>query len=174
MSFGFGVGDFITVSTLTLKLYRSFKGAPGEFQELSRQLESLHIVLADLNDQIHNPNSLLNLDGTTRHAELNTIHDNLVQTMEELEDIHERHQRMGRIAWSRFKLGLRDLATLRAKLTVQITTLNGFMGSLTLGALGRMEPMLQRIYELLEERVTGNRVMAQTILSAASCPDDSG
>jgi hypothetical protein len=33
MSFGFGVGDFLMVGTLTLQLWRSFKNAPGEFSQ---------------------------------------------------------------------------------------------------------------------------------------------
>lgn len=37
MSFGYGVGDFLSLAALTLKLYKSFKGAPREFDEISRE-----------------------------------------------------------------------------------------------------------------------------------------
>jgi hypothetical protein len=66
--------------------------------------------------------------------------------MKELQDLYKRYERMGRISWSRFQLGQENLAEIRGKLTVQISALNSFMGSLTLGTLGRMEPMLQRIH----------------------------
>jgi hypothetical protein len=168
MSCGFGVGDFIAVSSLAVSLHRSFKGAPREFQETSRQLESLHIVLADLNLQSKEPESLLNRQGPMRESELKSIGKNLKDTMEELEDIHERYQRMGRISWARFEFGQKDLAAIRGKLTLQIAAFNAFMASLSIGVLGRMEPMLLRMYQLLEERAKNSEVMAQTILSITS------
>ncbi|KAE8440984.1 hypothetical protein EG329_006121 [Mollisiaceae sp. DMI_Dod_QoI] len=168
MSFGFGVGDFIAVSALALKLYNSFKGAPSEFQEISRQLESLHIVLVDLNDQSTQQTSLLNRNGVERKQELFTVRDNLMATMQDLDDIHKRYKNMGRISWARFEFGQRDLAVLRDRLTFQISTLNAFIGSLTIGALGRMEPMLERIYQMLNEKARESPVVAQTILSANS------
>ena len=66
MSFGFGLGDFVTLSALTVSLYRSFKNAPGEFHEVSRQLQSLHIVIADLTDQAKDQASPLHQNGATR------------------------------------------------------------------------------------------------------------
>ena len=35
MLFGFRAGDFVAITKLTLQLYRSFKGATGEFDEIS-------------------------------------------------------------------------------------------------------------------------------------------
>lgn len=63
MSFGFGVGDFIAVGQLTLTVYRSCKGAPGEFQELASELSSLHMILLNLEEDAKSPNSLLNRRG---------------------------------------------------------------------------------------------------------------
>jgi hypothetical protein len=51
MSFGFGVGDFLAVGKLVLQLRRSFKDAPGEFEEIGRELSSFYIVIQDLDDQ---------------------------------------------------------------------------------------------------------------------------
>lgn len=98
MSFGFSVGDFVALSTLTISLYRSFKNTPGEFSEISQQLQSLHIVIADLTDQAQQENSPLNGNGATRGQELFAIRSNLLETMTELEDLHRRYQKMGRIS----------------------------------------------------------------------------
>lgn len=51
MSLGYGAGDFLALASLTLKLYKGFKDAPGEFAQISRELHSFHIVVADLMDQ---------------------------------------------------------------------------------------------------------------------------
>jgi hypothetical protein len=168
MSFGFGVGDFVTVSSLTIALYKAFKNAPVEFVEISHQLQSLHIVIAELKEQAEQDQSPLNQNGARRQRELFEIRDNLLETMKELQDLHKRFERMGRISWSRFQLGQENLAAIRGKLTVQISALNAFMGSLTLGALGRMEPILQRIHQLLDERARGSIAAAQSVLSAMS------
>lgn len=39
MSFGFGVGDFIAVGRLALKIVETLRGARSEYQELVRELE---------------------------------------------------------------------------------------------------------------------------------------
>jgi hypothetical protein len=168
MSFGFGVGDFVTVSSLTIALYKAFKNAPIEFVEISHQLQSLHIVIAELKEQAEQEQSPLNQNGARHQRELFQIRDNLLETMKELQDLHKRYERMGRISWSRFQLGQENLAAIRGKLTVRISALNFFVGSLTLGALGRMEPMLQRIHQLLDERARGSITAAQSVLSAMS------
>lgn len=61
---------------------------------------------------------------------------------------------------------------MRGNLTVQISALNTFIGSLAILALGRMEPMLQKIYGLLDERAKGSVVAAQSVLSVASDRQD--
>jgi ankyrin repeat protein len=170
MPVGFSIGDFVTLSRLTISLYNAFKSAPKEFKEINRQLESLNIVIADLKEQGIQEQSPLNQYGGGRQHELNELRENLTETMEELKDLHNRYRKMGRISWSRFQLGQENLAVLRSKLGLQTSALNAFMGSLTLGALGRMEPMLQRIYHLLVERANENMAMAQTILSAKDGP----
>jgi uncharacterized protein YlxW (UPF0749 family) len=47
MSFGFGVSDFVLVASLTIALHKAFKNAPKEFVEISHQLQSLNMVIAE-------------------------------------------------------------------------------------------------------------------------------
>jgi len=172
MPVGFSIGDFVTLSRLTISLYNEFKTAPKEFKEINRQLESLNILIADLKEQGNQEQSPLNQYGRDRQHELNEPRENLTETMEELKDLHKRYRKMGRISWSRFQLGQENLAALRSKLGLQTSALNAFMGRLTLGALGRMEPMLQRIYYLLVERANESVAIAQTILSVKDGPQE--
>lgn len=39
MSFGFGVGDFVAIGTLIVKIVDTLRGAQSEYQELIRELE---------------------------------------------------------------------------------------------------------------------------------------
>jgi ankyrin repeat protein len=177
MSFGFGVGDFITVSGLALKLYNNFKDAPGELSEVGRQLQSFHIAVANLADQAKDESSPLNQIATAQRLELNALCENVRTTMTELEDLHQKHQGMKRISMSRFKLGVKNLAPIRGKLTTQILAVNTFVGGLNLAAgsqnlatLGRMEPMLEKVYHLVNKQARGSG--ARSVLSANMDPDE--
>lgn len=87
MSFGFSVGDFVTVGQLTWTVYKGCKAAPREFQELSGELSSLHTILHELEDEAKAPTSLLNRRGADRKPELDTLLGNLSATLEKVEDI---------------------------------------------------------------------------------------
>jgi len=73
---------------------------------------------------------------------------------------------MGRLSWSRFQLGQENLGAMREKLTLHVGALTAFMGSLSFKALGRMEPMLENIWRLLNERARGQD--AHSLVSASS------
>jgi hypothetical protein len=47
MSFGYSVGDIISVTALAWNVYARFKDAPKGFSDLSRDVHSLHSVLAE-------------------------------------------------------------------------------------------------------------------------------
>jgi ankyrin repeat protein len=172
MSFGFSIGDFVALSSLALKLYRDFKGAPGEFAQISRDLQSSHILIADLVDQASNQTSPLNRYAANRRAELIQLRDNIDETLKKLSDLHGRYSKMGRVSWLRFGLGQNALVPLRSELILHISAINSFVGSLNMGAFGRLEPMMERICVLLNERAKGNLNMAQTVLSASKDEDD--
>lgn len=48
MSFGFGIGDFITVIQLATKLRKDFSDAPKRFEGISDEVKSLSILLSDV------------------------------------------------------------------------------------------------------------------------------
>ncbi|TVY62924.1 High osmolarity signaling protein SHO1 [Lachnellula suecica] len=168
MSFGFGVGDFLAVGRLVLDLYNACKDAPGEFQEIGRELSSIHTVLSGLATQASDPSSLLLSQGKERLPEWTSIQENLEFTLGELQDLVKRYYKMGRNAWLRIQFVGENLKGLRARLAFHLGVVNTFVGSLSLSALGRMEPALGRIEMMLRERVReerkGNR--EPTVLSA--------
>ncbi|KGO40643.1 hypothetical protein PEXP_071470 [Penicillium expansum] len=52
MSFGFSLGDFVSVITLANKLRRDFVGAPSQFNSISREVRGLTIILQDVDVQL--------------------------------------------------------------------------------------------------------------------------
>jgi hypothetical protein len=180
MSFGFGVGDFLSVGQLVLRLYNACEGAPEEFQELRRDLSSIHIVLSGLESQVADPSSLLRQICGDRNPEWMQLRTNLEATLEELEDLVQRYRKMGRKAWLRVQLGLKDLNNLRGKLTIHLAAINALFGSASLSSLGRLEQQIgrlepviamiaQMVLEFVKEEKAG--IKAPTVLSAQEIPD---
>lgn len=166
-------GVIASAAGLVYKLAKSFKGAPGEFSEISRELQSFHFVVTDLQEQYKDPTSSLNRFSTSKKSELVEMTENLVATMKELEDLYKRYKRMGRLHWLRFKLGLENLSAMRSKLTVQISTVNTFINGLNMATnsrmelkFERMEPILQEIFQLLHEQTQESLELAETVVSA--------
>lgn len=95
MSFGFSVGDFIAVGTLTWQVYRACKDASGDFQELSRELSSLHIILLELEDEAKSPTSLLNRRGARRKPEVDALIANVSIVLKQIEALVQRYQSLG-------------------------------------------------------------------------------
>jgi hypothetical protein len=174
MSFGVGVGDFLAVGRLVLDLYNACKDAPGEFQEICRELSSIHTVLSGLATQAQDPSSLLIKQGRERIPEWTKIQENLEFTLGELEDMVKRYYKMGKNAWMRMQFGRENLLGLKGRLGFHLNVINAFVGSLSLSALGRMEPALGRIEVLLRDSVKeerkGNKV--PTVLSAYENNDE--
>ncbi|RDL36001.1 uncharacterized protein BP5553_06613 [Venustampulla echinocandica] len=161
MSFGFGVGDFIAVD------------APDEFREIAFELSSIHIAISDLSQQSQNPESLLNRRGSDRRPEWLQIRSNLEETLDQLRSLVKTYHNMGKKAWRRVQFAGENLGELRGKLNFHLNVINMFVGSLTLSALGRMEPVLGQIEVLLRESLREERggYKAQTIVSAHETND---
>jgi hypothetical protein len=87
MSSGYSVGDFVAVGQLAWTVYKSCKGAPGEFQELARELSSVHTILHELEDEAKTTTSLLSRRGAERKLELEALLVNLSTTLNQVDDI---------------------------------------------------------------------------------------
>ncbi|PVH81003.1 hypothetical protein DL98DRAFT_177524 [Cadophora sp. DSE1049] len=168
MSFGFGVGDFLAVGKLALTLYNACADAPAEFEELKKDLSSIHTVISGLQAQAEDRQSLLRQRCVDRKPEWVRLRDNLLETLLELQDLITKYKEMGKNAFMRIRLGIQKLNDLRGKLSLHLTAINTFVASLSLSALGRMEPVLGRIECLLVEFVREERrgQRPRTILSA--------
>lgn len=45
MSFGFGVGDILTVSKLAVTVYTAYKDAPNDYKHIAEEVKSLQIMI---------------------------------------------------------------------------------------------------------------------------------
>ena len=170
MSFGFSVDDFVSLGQRAWALYQACRNAPGEFQELSRELISLETTLRLLKDEAKSPNSLLNRHGTIRKAEMDTLVKNIKELLLQIEDIVKRYNSLGKDqkkTWDRIRFATEHLVSLREKVSFHINAINLFMSSLSASALARIEGVLD---ELVKDIKAGRK--EPTVISACEEEDE--
>src|SRR5579862_6858515 len=125
MSFGYSVGDIIVLGQLAWKAYKSCKDAPESFQNISREVLSLHALIKEM-EEILAAQTL----SSSRQARLKTIGDGCCSVLEELQSLVDKYESLGtqsKRTWDRMKWGCNDIAELRSRLTSNTILLTAFM-----------------------------------------------
>jgi hypothetical protein len=152
MGFGYGVGDFITITALAWNVYKSCKGAPESFGDISSEVLSLHAVLKEAEETVFaQPLS------PTKQKRLKAVGDGCYRVLEDLEDLCKKYQSLGtqgRRVWDRMRWGTEDIAELRARLTSNTGLLTAWIRCVRLrdpiishadaNLVARLKPMLRR------------------------------
>ncbi|KAK0509611.1 hypothetical protein JMJ35_008005 [Cladonia borealis] len=122
--FGFGISDFVAVGQLAWRVYLSYKAAPGVFEKISMELESLVCVLDEAAEtQLSHPLT------PQREARLNTILAGFNSVLHDLQYVVQQYQTLGtndRNAWDQLKFGNEDIAEIRSRLIMNMTFLTTF------------------------------------------------
>ena len=126
MSLGYGVGDVFAISQLAIKVYTAYKDAPDIYGNISDEVAGLQVLV----------------DRVERHFQSTTISSNdrrngqkvlkgCQSVLEDLNSLVEKYKRLAstnkRLVFKRVKLGMEDIATLRARLTSNATLLSSFI-----------------------------------------------
>ena len=145
MSFGFSVGDFVSLGKLAWNLYKECKAASAQFQEIQNEVISLRTAIQELQDEAENNDSILNRAGIGRKKELDVIMRNCAEVLRELQQLLTRYKSLGtkqKRTWDRIKFGSEDVQEIRDKLMFHTSALTLFLTSLGTGSLGRIEKKL--------------------------------
>jgi hypothetical protein len=114
MSFGYSVGDFIALGTLTWRVYKSCKEASEAFQDISLEVLSLFAVLKEAEETVFaQPLS------PAKQERLQTVGDGCYRVLTDLDNLCKKYQSLGtqsKRTWDRMKWGSEDIAGLRARL----------------------------------------------------------
>ena len=124
MSFGFGVGDIVTVSTLAWKVFKCCKDASEDFKNLSGEVVSLHVVLKETEDLV--TENEMNRDQT---SQLKHLAAGCQKVLEDLEKLLNKYQSLGsksQRTWDRLKWGKEGVADVRARLTSNTSMLSAY------------------------------------------------
>lgn len=171
MSFGGSVGDIFTVGQFAWNVYKAClcthwsgcfqsahtyaelilgKGASAEFEELSREVSTLHTAIKELQDEVENEDSILNRAGSTKKKEVEDLVRNCRTGLQQLQRLVMRYKSLGtnqKRTWDRIKFGTEGVQDIREKLTFHTSAIQLFLTTLGTGSLGRIEKKLETIIE---------------------------
>lgn len=173
MSFGYSIGDVITVTALAWKTVQNARKACGEYDELTREVLSLHIVLRRLEQEVEKPENPINdvKSGDTYKEELGDVFDGCKRILNILDQVLTKYnalseqERSGRKLWQQIRSGngkMTDLAEMRGKLTYYTSAMSLFLNMVSVGTIGRVERQMNNAGGDLEEiKVAVNSITAQ-------------
>ncbi|KAJ6183623.1 hypothetical protein N7519_004924 [Penicillium mononematosum] len=136
MSFGFSLGDLISIITLANKLRKDFVGAPSQFNSITREVRGLAIILQDLDIQ------LLGYDiNDKQQKQLAEISHSCGILLNELQDAMEKYKvvdysgtsihKKARSIWKRISWEPEDISELRGRLMSNVMLLQSFMSAIS-------------------------------------------
>ncbi|KAH8655488.1 hypothetical protein BX600DRAFT_515307 [Xylariales sp. PMI_506] len=144
MSFGFGIGDFLTVIELATRLRKEFADAPGQFQAISDEVKSLSILLQDVEVDLTTcdlaPEQLSKLQVIVSGSRAVLI--DLLALLKKYELLRDQTRRGGTIrvkrVWQRLSFDADDLRDLRDRLVSNVLMLRAFSERDVRGTLVRL------------------------------------
>ncbi|KAF4625446.1 hypothetical protein G7Y89_g12724 [Cudoniella acicularis] len=117
--------------------------------------------------KVENLKSLLNRRGGAMRDEFNYILGSVQRLLKELDKMVLKYRSLATLekrTWDQMRFGLKELNTIRQKLTYHTAQMELFLRSLTVGALGRIESLLKDfILERLERDLSENGVAFKDI-----------
>lgn len=129
MSFSGGVGDLIILGTWTWTLYKNCKESSTEFQRISSEVASLHVVIKEAEEHINENQAV----SPSRDARLNILIDGCKDVLVELEKLLNKYESLGTQAqrtWDRMRWGLEEVADVRSRIISNTTLLTAFNSNL--------------------------------------------
>ena len=146
MSFGFSIGDFISITQLAWNTYTTLRDASEDFQGFASEVHSLYTALMCLRDEARSPSSILQYAAPQKIAGLKDVMKNCERSLADLQKLVPkvlclRPGEKGEF-WARFRLAFKDKQGPRDKLAIHTASINMFLSSLTHSSLGRLELLL--------------------------------
>ena len=126
----------------------SGKNASADFEEVAREVISLHCAVKEIEEEAANPDSILSRSGDRKKTELANILNHCGTALSQLEGLLQKYKSLGtkhKKKWDTIRLSSEGLADARSKITFHTSTINLFMATMGAGSLGRIEKKLDEI-----------------------------
>ncbi|CAD6578141.1 MAG: hypothetical protein ASARMPRED_008550 [Alectoria sarmentosa] len=178
MSFGYSIGDVVSITQLAWKTVQNARKACGEHDELTREVLGLHVVLRRLEQEVEKPGNPINNGNPddTYKEELMVIVDGCKKVLNVLDQVLTKYnalseqERSGRKLWQKIRFGngkMVDLADMRGKLIFYTSSMSLFLNIVSMGAMGRVERQMNDAGgDLKDIKVAVNGITAQLMSSS--------
>lgn len=125
MSFGYSVSDLLSTTALAWKIYRICKFSSRDFNNISNEVLSLHIVLKEVQDSL----TCQQLN-QRQEAELESVRKGCTDVLKDLDKLLRKYGGLrttrSLTVWDRVKWGMEDVKTMRDRLISNTTMLSAF------------------------------------------------
>jgi len=122
MSFGYGVGDAVTLASLAWNTYKSCSDAPENFANISQEVLVLHAALRNFAETFDSQD----LSSSTQDS-LDKAAASCKSVLEDLQVLVEKYHSLGtstKRSWDRLKWNTDKITELRTRLVSNVTMLN--------------------------------------------------
>ncbi|KAL8658704.1 MAG: hypothetical protein Q9226_000818 [Calogaya cf. arnoldii] len=152
MSFGWSASDLALLVRLAYKTSQGARAACGQYDELTRETSSLHVVLNRLKVEAAKPGNPINKD-KAHGKELGIIANGCKDVLTQLDKVLVEYnalseqERSVRRLWKKIKFGngvVADVAVLRSKITYYTSSLTLFLNMASLGTIGNVEGKMDK------------------------------
>ncbi|KAJ6032237.1 hypothetical protein N7540_002969 [Penicillium herquei] len=179
MSFGFSVGDFLAVGQLTVNIVASLResgGAKTEYQDLIRELESLHYALQHLDKLQSKTGSSSSLD-SIKYAALSCrrpLEEFLgkIQRYNRSLDVwakNETNAIKGTLDKVRWAFGQKDeIQKLQSYMNVHVATINMLLAEYGLEKINLVSDKAEAAHQDIERRLEDTRGLLEQISESGS------
>jgi Fungal N-terminal domain of STAND proteins len=153
MSFGFGVADVLTLVQLAYATFDGAKKACGEHDELTQEMSSLVTVLDQVQSEISDPESPINMARGHRRKELENHVEGCLRHVRQMNAILTKFNALSNAErgsgplWQKVRFGngaVKDIAQIRIKISTYTTAITISLTLLSLGSRGEAERQLSR------------------------------
>jgi hypothetical protein len=130
MSFSVSTADVVCISTLAWNIYKSCKESSDEFKRVSTEVSSLHVILKETEELLHEDYNLTD----ARRFRLTTLLETSGNVLKDLNGQLSKYESLGtqsQRTWDRLRWGLEDVSEIRSRLICVSTMLAAFNSSLT-------------------------------------------
>ena len=124
MTFGYSVGDFLTVGQLCWKVYRKCKDSPGNYKELLSEVGSLHMAIKETEELVSQQQ--ISAEQKTKLDSSRTGCEDVLQDLDKLLSKYESLGTKSQRTFDRMGFGMQDINSIRMRLVSNVTLLDTF------------------------------------------------
>ena len=160
MSFGYSVGDIVSLVQLAWKTVQNSRKACGEHDELTRETSSLYDIIQRLEKESSKPDSPINHPRDTYKGELRRIVGGCSKVLTGVNRGLEKYNTLSQKETSAKKLlqevafgngEMANMRHLREQMTYYTTSLSLFLNMVSMGSIGRVERQMEKLGGDIEE-----------------------